>query len=169
MEHLKGPLVPRAVQLNQVGPGRMRYGICWLVWDELAYSCDLLRSSDLLLGCLEESGRTCCLSSCLLVDESIGCLHFCSPSLVSSLSPCFLFPSLPHSSFSLSCHLSIIVIPVIVATLSLSVMFTATVVVALVLKSAFSIVYDIGLPSPTCDGLEWFRESGLQHFILSSF
>ena len=105
MEHLKGSLVPRAVQLNQVGPGRMRYGICWLVWDELAYSCDLLRSSDLLLGCLEESGRTCCLSSCLLVHESIGCLHFCNPSLVSSLSPFFLFPSLSHFSFSLFCHL----------------------------------------------------------------
>ena len=100
--------------------------------------------------------------SLLVVSTSVIRL-LCHPCLLS-----FFFHPCHISHFLYFVIYVIIFIPVIVVTLSLSVMATATVDAALDLKSGLSIVYNIGWPSPTCDGLEWFLERGLQHFILSS-
>ena len=99
----------------------------------------------------------------LVVSTSVVRL-LCHPChLAFSFHPCHI----PH--FLYLVIYVIIVIPVIVVTLSLSVMSTATVDAALDLKSGLSIVYNIGWPSPTCDGFDWFLERGLQIFIKSFF
>ena len=79
--------------------------------------------------------------------------------------PCYLSFSFHSRHLSSIRHLVIRVIPVIpviVATVLLSVLCTANGYADPDLKAALTIMHDIGWPSPMCKDSQWFVERGLQ-------